>query len=266
MTTEDAKNEVIIKANNALAAYNVKDDYEGVRQQDIITPRIRLQQLTSPAVGEGKAAAGDFMLDNTEMLLRRGNKTKIIPLMNWLQWVEFNPDRKAPKDKRVLSRSVDPVGELAKSAEKYEEILNPEGKKQFRVTESFNFAVLLPSVGFFDTVYILSFQRSGIRVAKGWLNTLLRRRQSNGDKMPWFSAMFDLSSVFKDEGGDRKYFVPSIDNMTETPMEQWPGLAELVTKLRAGKKAMMERELEREHELEATEADAAETAKAEKHF
>lgn len=259
-------NEVILKATNALAAYNVNDDYEGVRTQDLITPRIRLQQLTSPAVGEGKANAGDFMLDNTEMLLKRNNKTKIVPLMNWLQWVEFNPDRKAPKDKRVLSRSVDPVGELAKAAESYATIIGPDGKKAFRVTESFNFACLLPSVGFFDTVYILSFQRSGHRVAKGWINTLLRRRQSNGDKLPWFSAMFDLSSLFKDEGGDKKYFIPSIDNMTETPMEQWPALAELVTKLRAGKKAMMDRELEREHEAEeAADANAA-TAAGEKHF
>ncbi len=43
-------------------------------------------------------------------------------------------------------------------------------------------------------------------------------------------------------------------------------LAEIVNKLRNDKKAMMERELEREHELEATEVDSATTAKAEKHF
>ena len=264
--SDEVKNEVALAAQNALATYKAEDDFQDVRPQDKLTPRIRLQQMTSPSVAEGKAAAGDYMLDSGEVILHRGGTTKIIPLMHWLQWVEFNPDRDAAKDKRVFGRSVDPNGDLAIAAGKYEEVVNPEGKKVFRVTESYNFAVLLPSIGFYDTVYIISLQRASHRVGKGLINTLLGQRQSDGVRYPFFASMFDLGNVFKDEGPQKKYFVPTFEKRMETPQAQWPGLAVLVTKLRADKKAMMDRELEREHDDTAAGVTAASSAKDEKHF
>ncbi len=248
--TEAPKNEVILsveeKAKAALALYKTEDDYADVRPQDRVTPRLRLQQMTSPGVAAGKTAAGDFALDDTDPIIRRGATTKAIFLMHWLQWVQFNPNRNCPKNERVLARSVDPNGELAMDAGKYTKIMNSEGKETMKTTESYNFVLLLPTIGFYDTFYLLSFQRSSHKIGKNLINKMMGFRQPTGDKMPMFSHMFDLSAEFHDEGPSKKYFTPSLSNAIETPMEQWPKLVNLVTGLRTVRQAMMQRELERE--------------------
>jgi len=259
--------ELTTTTQQALSTYMAKnDDFADVRPQDKLTPRIKLMQMTSPQVADGKAMAGDMVLDSGDLLVKRGGSTLFVPLMHWLSWVEFNPDRNCPKDKRVIDRSVDPNSSLAQRAAKYEEVMQSNGKKAFAVTEAYNFVGLCPSVGHFDTFYLLSFQRASHRVGKGLINKLMGIRAPDGSRFPMFMSMFELSSLYKDEGPEKKYFIPSLDNRKDTPEDKLASLALLVDGLRAGKKMMMDRELEREKAEAEADAETETSAKAEKHF
>ncbi len=249
-------NEIIKPATNAitLANYNADDDFADMRPQDRINPRISLMQALSPDVNAGKAVQGEFCV-NGQSVLKRGDKLKFIPLMWWFQWTEFNVDRNAPKDKKIIAKSVDANSELAILASKYAEVLDSKGNKVMRVTEAFNFAILIPAIGGWDTVYTTTFQRSAHKVGKTFLNRLKSLKSGPEYKtMPFFSHFFDLSAEFIDKGADKKYFAPVIGNQYDVPEDKLEYLLQLSVGLKAQKQAFIQRELDR------TEEDATEVA------
>jgi hypothetical protein len=242
--SDDDKKALTTPQANAVSSYVADDDFADMRPQDRITPRIRLMQGLSPEVAAGKANPGEFAA-NGMTIIRRNIKAKMIPLMWWLQWVEFNPNLECPPDKKVLGRSVDPNSDLAIKAAKFVEVINSRGKKTFAVTESYNFAVLLPDISGYDTIYTFSLQRSSHKAGKTFLNRLRGMKNPDMTQMPIWSHAFDLYSEFIDKGADKKYFSPIIGEHHEVPEDKHAGLIQMVTGLKAAKAAFLARELER---------------------
>ena len=87
---------------NDLSIYSsANDDFAGVRQQDVIMPRLMLQQSNSPGVQDGKYKMGDIVDSQQESAaIGIGSTGSIVPLMFWLEWIEWNPDRAAPRIRR----------------------------------------------------------------------------------------------------------------------------------------------------------------------
>ncbi len=251
--------------SNDLKIYNPEDDFAQVRAQDLIVSRLRLQQALSPAVNAGKMVQGCFAIDDNEVAIERGTLTRIIPIMFWFQWVEFNPDMNAPKEKKILNKSIDPSSTLAQEAEKYVTVLNPEGKKVFKVTESYNFVVLCPDLGAFERPFVISFQRSSHKLAKAWLNRMMNMRV-NGAKINMWRNSWELGAEFIDAGPKKKYFLPNINKPEPVPEDKWEFLHGLATKLREGRAALAARELEKAADDANDEESDATAAANEKHF
>lgn len=253
--TEEAKNVVAAPAVNAVQVYKADDDFADMRPQDKISPRLKLMQALSPEVSAQKALQGEFAI-NESCVLKRGEKMKIIPIMWFFTWTEFNPDRNAPKEKKVLARSADPLSTIAQEAARYVEVKDSKGNMVQKVTEAFNFIVLIPSLGGYDTFYTITFQRSSHKVGKTFLNRLKSMKDARYETLPIFSHSFELSSEFVDKGTDKKYFAPVIGAAEEVPAERIEELKVLAMGLKAARKAFVEREMERAAEDEAKETDA----------
>jgi hypothetical protein len=246
---------------NAIKIYNPEDDFAQMRPQDTIVSRLRLQQALSPAVNAGKMVQGCYAIDDNEVAIGRGELTSIIPLMFWFQWVEFNPDMNAPKEKKVLSKSIDPTSDLARESAAYVTVKNPEGKTVFKVTESYNFVVLCPDLGVFERPFVISFQRSSHKLAKAWLNRMANMRV-NGAKINMWRNSWELGAEFKDEGPKKKYFLPTINKPTPVPEDKWEFLNATANGLREQRAALAQRELDKSVEDDVAEASGA----AESHF
>lgn len=248
---------------NKVIVYDAASDYEMMRPQDKIVSRLRLQQALSPAVNAGKMVQGCWAIDDNEVGIERGATTLIVPVMVWFQWVEFNPDMNADKKDKILAKSIDPTSELAKAAERYDTVINPDGKKVFRVTESYNFAVLCPTMknSDWERLFVVSFQRSAHKLAKGWWNRMSNMRL-NGEKLHMWRNTWELGAEFKDEGPKKKYFLPTIDKPLAIPENKWAYLSNLAIGLRAQRAALAQRELDRAEE----DAEEAAAGKDEPHF
>ncbi len=246
--------------NRQVTVFNPDDDFAPMRPQDQIVSRLRLQQSLSPAVTAGRLPPGCFSIDDLEVGIERGKNSLIIPLMFWFQWVEFNPNMDAPKKEKVLAKSVDPTSKLAQEAQNYVTVINSLGKKVNKVTESYNFVVLAPMIGGYDRFFVTSFQRSAHKVAKMWLNRMHNMRV-NGAKINMWRNSWELGAEFKDEGPQKKYFVPVIDKPQPVAEDRWAFLNATSSALREQRAAMAARELERAGEDEHDEADAKEAAK-----
>lgn len=247
--------------SNDIKLYNPEDDFGQMRPNDLIVSRLKLQQALSPAVSAGKLVQGCYSIDDNEVAIDRGALMRIIPLMFWFQWVEFNPDMNAPKEKKVLSKSIDPTSQLAKEAMQYVTVKNPEGKEVFKVTESYNFVVLCPDLGVFERPFVTSFQRSSHKVAKIWLNRMANMRV-NGAKINMWRNSWELGAEFIDAGPKKKYFCPTVNKPAPVEEDKWEILNNMASGLRAQRAALAERELE----TSVKEAEADSAAAEETHF
>ena len=224
------------KALAVINNYNAADDFADMRQQDTILPRLAIQQGLSPLVMDGKAAAGDIVDSSTnKVLIKKGDKSKIIPLMFWLEWIEWNPDRNAPKDKKVIERSTDPNSELARRAARYEERVRSDGKKEFVVTEYYNFIVLAPeATQSWTDMFSYGFCRSSHKVGKLWLNKMSKMVhdiEGQRIKAPMWSNLWELSTVIEVKENNR-FAVPVIGGCERLPDDYWTDLSLMATALR----------------------------------
>lgn len=208
---------------NDLSLYtSAQDDFSGMRQQDLIIPRVQLMQAISPQVTSGKWRMGQYIdMVQEQPVVDNGKVAKIVPLMFWLEWIEWNPDRAAPKDKKVLARSTDPSSELAKMAEHYVEVDTPKGKR-LRVTEYYNFIVLAPSyTGNYEDAFMINFSKSSHRTGKSWLNKLMKAKIRVGDasiRAPIWAHAWELSTKNENKDGN-VYSMPIIGAGEMIPVE-----------------------------------------------
>jgi hypothetical protein len=226
--------------SNELSIYNGAEDFADMRQSDILTPRMKLMQFTSPDVKARKRNAGEFVsqVDNG-VLIPEGKSSLMVPLMFWLQWIEWNPDRSAPKDKLILGQSVDPRSDLAKRAEAFEKVQTKNGPK-LAVTENYNFLLALPEVtGNYTDIYIYSFARSSHKIGKTWLNRMQRIRHGQNIAPIWMHAWPLSSKVEKKDNDD--YCVPVIGDAQQVPQDSWEQLNELSKQLKLRKNEMAAR-------------------------
>ncbi len=239
---------------NSLSLYSADEDFASVRREDIITSRIRLQQATSDEVTSGVFSAGVWGVEGGEVIAARNTTFAFIPAMFWHSWVEFNPDRNAPKDKMIISRSIDPSGPLAAAAGRFEQVINPENQRKMpRVTETYNFVGLCPGIsGGYDRLFLVAFQRSAHAVGKQFLNRLMNLKVDGKRANIWMHK-WDIGAKFVDEGPQRKYYVPVIGSTpVRVPEADYSTLAGIASKLKDQRMAMMERELEREADAPTT--------------
>jgi hypothetical protein len=226
--------------SNELSIYNGAEDFADMRQSDILTPRIKLMQFTSQEVKTRKRNAGEFVsqVDNG-VLIPADKSSLVVPLMFWLQWIEWNPDRAAPKDKLILDQSTDPRGALAKRAESFEKIQTKNGPK-LAVTENYNFLLALPEIsGNYTDIYIYSFARSSHKIGKTWLNRMQRIRHGGNIAPIWMHAWPLSSKVEKKENDE--YCVPVIGDAQQIPQDSWDQLNELSKQLKSRKAEMAAR-------------------------
>jgi hypothetical protein len=249
--------EVTVPQVNAVTITDHKpeDDFADMRKRDIMTPRLALLQPTSPLVIEGQYKGGQF-IDGTSVVIDMGKVEKFIPVTKWLHWTEWNPDRDAPADKKILSRSFDINSWQAKAAEGFHMVKDPHGKEKLKITEYFNFILILPGAHFnLSNMFMFSFARSSHKIGKVFLNRMMRTRQPNGEQAAMYMNQYELGSKLKTEGNNR-WFEPTIGPVaTPTPEEYWPEIKEMVIALKNRKAEMEARMIQRELE------EAAEIAK-----
>jgi hypothetical protein len=226
---------------NQIIQYNGDDDFADMRPQDVITPRLALMQPTSPLVIDGKYRGGQFIDTGAEKVVVEINKsTLILPVMMWLQWIEWNPDRSCPKDKRMIASSTDPRSELAAEASRFAEVVNSDGKKVFKVTEYYNFIVMLPEyTGTYTECFMTGFARSSHRVGKTWINRM-SKLQHGGHKAPMWMHAWQLSQE-KMQKDNNTFFVPKIGDAVKVPEDAWAGLNAIATEFKARKAEMAAR-------------------------
>jgi hypothetical protein len=209
---------------NQIIQYSGESDFADVRQQDIITPYLRLQQFTSPLVQEGKFTAGDYIVSGEDKVaIKRGEAGWILPIMWWLQWIEWHPDRNAPKDKRLL------------------------GKEKVAVTEYYNFIVLLPELtGNFDDMFVLGFSKTSHKVGKQWINRLRKLRL--GDTVaPIWSNLWSLGQATEKNAKNEMYMVPTIGAVRPVDKAWFPHLNEISNAAKQRKAEFADRAVSAEH-------------------
>ena len=244
-------------SENQIIQYNGAEDFADVRQQDIITPYLRLQQFTSPGVQEGKFTAGDYIISGEDKVaIKRGEAGWILPIMWWLQWIEWHPDRNAPKDKRMLGKSFDPQSSLAARAGRFDKVIGADGKEKIAVTEYYNFIVLLPELtGNFDEMFVFGFSKSSHKVGKQWINRLRKIRLGEAIAPIW-SNLWSLGSTLEKNANNEKYMVPSIGAVRPVDKAWFPHLNDISTAAKQRKSEFADRaanaEAGGEHEKEAT--------------
>lgn len=247
------------------------DDFVDMRKKDHILPRAAIMQALSPDVVDGKFPAGTIVDSSTKAVLMEAKKDglKIIPLMFWLEWIEWNRIRNVDKKERIVASSTDPQGELAKRADKWEVYINDQGKEVPTVTEYYNFVcvVIDPKAPTYDNAYLLGFARSSHKQGKMWLNRMYKTR-INVDGAFVRPPMCFMQWAFKTElvkKDGNSYYVPCIGDGEEVPRELWPKLKTMSDEMKSMKQALMERNSNKD-EGHADAGDAAapmDTAKAE---
>ncbi len=261
-------------------------DFEQLRPSDIITPRLTLMQFASKPVKDEavvqseikdaagkiiapaiKAGAGMWIESSGKKLVCDRNRTVgIIPITFWVEWVEWNPDRNAAKDKKILGHSADPNSELAKAANARMVArrldgtpwLNAKGKEQQRVTESYSFLVACPEFfGGYEGMMMLSMSRSAHYVGKQWLNRI-RMHRTDGQETPMPAVVWQLGSEKQTKESD-DFMVPTIGAGTLLPLADIPIVLEIANKMRAQKELFQR--MSAQHEAEAATDDSEAAAK-----
>lgn len=223
------------------------EDFADMRKKDMILPRANIMQALSPDVVDGKFPAGTVVDSSTKAILAEAKKDglKIVPLMFWLEWIEWNRVRNVDKKDRIVARSTDPQSELAKRADKWEVYTNDQGREVCTVTEYYNFVcvVIDPARNTYDDAYLIGFARSSHKQGKMWLNRMYKTR-INVEGAFVRPPMCFMQWAFKTELVKKdgfSYYVPCIGDGDEVPRDLWPKLKQMSDDMKAMKQELMER-------------------------
>ena len=223
------------------------DDFVCMRKKDMILPRANIMQALSPDVVDGRFPAGTIVDSSTKAIIMQAKTDglKIVPLMFWLEWIEWNRIRNVDKKERIVARSTDPQSDLAKRADKWEVYVNDQGREVCTVTEYYNFTGILidPKRGTYDDAYLIGFARSSHKIGKMWLNRMYKSRVNIEGAyvrppMCFMQWAFKTELVKKD---GFSFYVPSVGDGEEVPRELWPKLKAMSDEMKAMKHEIMER-------------------------
>lgn len=270
----NANQDVIVPAkNNALAVlggYDAADDFKDMRGKDHILPRAMLMQPLSSPVMDGKAQAGEIVDSSTLSVIvpARTEGKYIVPIMMWLEWIEWNRDRDCPKDQKVVARSVDPAGDLAKRADRWEEYIGSDGKKKVAVTEYYNFivAVVDDKMSDYENLFVMGFARSSHKIGKTLLNRLYKYRIPGADGMPVKAPMFFNRIAIKtqvEQKENNKYWVPVLGDSKPNPDAHLTQLALIATSFRERRSEIIDRNRNDHDDAEVAAGPAGGTASKE---
>lgn len=256
-------------ATAALAAYNANDDYVDMRAKDYILPRAQILQPLSVDVMEGGKQAGSIMDSSTKNILvnPKAEGKFIVPIMMWLEWIEWNRDRDCDKDKKVVARSVDPASPLAIRADRWEEFIGTDGKKKVAVTEYFNFivAVVDEKMSDYEALYIMGFARSSHKTGKVLLNRLSKTKIPGPEGIPVRAPMFlnriGITTAVETKDNNR-FWIPVLGEAKPNPDSHIPLLAKIATDMKARRADIIDRNRNEHTDTEAT-GGAAATIKSE---
>jgi hypothetical protein len=193
-------------AVSIFGAHNAADDFAGMRETDKILPRLMLMQYSSRLVKDGKAKAGDYINSaSEEVVIPFGQTSLIVPMMFWTEWIEWNPNR---EDKnKILARSADPNGELAKRSMAREQIQTKQGMR-YAVSETYTYLVMAPEIfGNYEDMMLISMARSAWFIGKKWMNRQ-KCLKYQGCNVPLAGAAWGMAAEKKTKDGD-DYMVPT---------------------------------------------------------
>ncbi len=224
--------------------YNAADDFKDMRPQDKLLPRLRLMNFSSPLVKAQKAHAGAWVDSATEAtVIPSGETGVLIAVMYFNEWIEWNVDKGCAPEKRIVARSADPMSEIAKAADRREEVQTPKGMKP-RVTEYYSFLALAPGYfGNYTDLVMMNFARSAHRVGKAWLNRMRGFKIKEGENViqaPMWAVGWDIGSSVKQKDGD-DYYIPMIGNGTLVPNDAVPTVRQVALDCKASRAAIMDR-------------------------
>ena len=201
--------EVAVKANTDLDRPSFipqsTEGLENVRQEDLIIPRIVLEQALSPGVKGGTFAVGDLINSlSEELICPFGGSRLITPIKHWIEWIEWISREDGGG---IKARSTDPTSELAKRCAANEKCM-VQGREVPAVTEYHSFLVALvdgetPSP---EDVVCLSLGKTNHKVGRELL-TKARQRQA-----PLDAGVYSLSA---EEASNKKgddYFIFKLGN------------------------------------------------------
>lgn len=232
----------------ALSSYNANDDFVGMRAKDIILPRAQVLQPLSAEVMDNGKPAGAIIDSSTKGILvpAREEGKYIVPIMTWLEWIEWNKDRDCDKKDRVVERSTDPASLLARRADRWETYVDEKGNNKPVVTEYYNFiiAVVDDKMSDYESLYIMGFARSSHTTGKLLLNRLRKTRVAGEDGMPVPAPMFLNRIAIKttvETKDSNKYWVPVLGEAKQNPDAHLPMLIRIATEAKARRAEIIER-------------------------
>ena len=237
-------------SDNALSTfvYDNSSDFEQMDHGDKILPRVRLIQPTSPeATDDNPITPGSFIdASIRQVVVAPGKTTKFIPLLWWKEWLEWNPNKQAPKAERLLDKSNDPMGALATICRQREKVIASDGKEMFRVTEVYNAVGALPEItGDYTGLFMFQFSRTAHYPFKVLLNSIDRLKitdpndETSKMKSPLFGAAWEFGSERKRNDKNETWFVPKFGQATLLDKETLMFLAPIATRLREDRKTYM---------------------------
>ena len=180
--------------------------FENVNAKDLIIPRAKILQGTSPEVAEGQTnpntnrayKLGDIVSSIDGSVLADGEqKIEFIAVgynKAWVEWAEKQGDG-------IIGSSMDPNSELANRCRAGEK--NSKGKPA--ITEYHQFLVFFPNAddpNWVNKPHILGFARTNYKHGRKLL-TIMRQRSFVGDKMlPIFASTYYLwTEIEKNKDG-----------------------------------------------------------------
>jgi len=232
----------------ALKNFDAADDYKDMRVKDHILPRATLLQPLSSVVMDGVGAAGNIVNSgtNTVLVTAREEGKYIVPIIRWIEWLEWNKDRDCDPKQKVVSRSTDPASELARRCDKWEVHINSEGKEKPTVTEYFNFIVAIvdDKMSDYESLYVMPFCRSSHRVGKVLLNRLYNTKILDESGEPVQAPMFYNRIAIKTQvetKDNNKFWVPVLGAAKPNPTKDLEKLIRIATEMRTRKHDIVER-------------------------
>lgn len=239
---------------------DAEDDFGGMRKRDFILPRANIMQALSPDVVDGRFPAGTVVDSSTKAAIIEPRKDGkfIVPLMMWIEWIEWNKQRNVGRDDRIIARSVDPQSDLAKRAESWQTYTDQNGREVPVVTEYYNFiAAFVDDNNDYDNIYLIGFARSSHRVGKMWLNRMFKTKVAIENKYVR-PSMWAMRWAFKTElirKDSFSYYAPAIGDGRENPREDWPRLKAIADEFKARRAEIMDRNTN-VHEADSGEGEA----------
>lgn len=204
-------------------AFKGDDDFAEMSPQDRIISRLLLMQFGSKPVKNDQAKAGSWINSaSMETVCTKEQTLKVIPLIYWKKWVEWNPVKGAPKGtgpgKMILNQTSNPADPIAIAANS-----NPrpkvlvEGREKPKYTEYYVYLCAAPAIfGDCNTLFTVEFCRSAHKVGKEWLNRQEQFKVEHPEtkqkvRAPMGMVEWELGSKMEhDTRTDSDYFVPRV--------------------------------------------------------